>query len=486
MVKTLNTEFPVEHSSDNVNIIYVESLNNVYKDLYHATTNGEKSVLKAIEEGNGFIVASTDLTVEGETTKQLVRVEESKQPKVCLNDSLFSVIEEANKAAKEKVIEEKKAAKKAKTEAVTNLIVGALDEQVEAVQAKARLDFDKVVEESKKKAEETKQIQMKSKLDFDKVIEESKKKPAAVKKEVKKVKEVKEVVVEKAEQKPEQIEEKIAETSKYIQQQIMEDYDPEKGDKDFQGDMKALKSELESKINNLFQNQTRDIRKIAEMSSGGGGNESRSIQNASDIAVLSADVGAFTNVTQSQRDEFQGYIALLSPVYFGGSATTFDIPLESVNTYLDVELDVYNPGGEFDYRVSDMKDAQASGYTGTGATGDPIVFDLEGLEITSTANVRVSMSFDPDDDGGRLDSRLLFNRHSGIPLSGTDFSIEASAIAMESGADEDYAYTPSIQFFVGDTIDTNGPGDAGKVRFQIKSDVPGTVTMNEIAMFIQK
>lgn len=55
MVKTLNTDFPVEHCEDNINIIYVESLNNVYKDLYHATTNGEKSVLKAIEEGDDLL-----------------------------------------------------------------------------------------------------------------------------------------------------------------------------------------------------------------------------------------------------------------------------------------------------------------------------------------------------------------------------------------------------------------------------------------------
>jgi len=464
MVKTLNTEFPVEHSSDNVNIIYVESLNNVYKDLYHATSNGEKSVLKAIEEGNGFIVASTNITVEGETTKQLVRVEEGKEPKVCLNDSLYSVIEEANKVAEEKVIEEKKAAKKAKTEAITNLIVGALDEQVKAVQEKAKLNFDKVVEESKKR------------------VKAAKKKPVAVKVDVQ---QKEEVVVEQAKQELEKVEEEIAETSKYIQHQVMEDYEPEKGDKSFQSDMKALKSELETKINNLFDNQTRDIRKIAEMSSGGGGNESRSIINETNIAILSADVGEFENVTVNQREQFQGYIALLSPVYFGGSATTFDIPIEDVNTWVDVELEV-DPEGTFDYRVTSMKTAALSGYEGTGANGDPIIFDLEGLELTSSADIRVSMSFNPDDDGGRLDSRLNFFRHSGIPLSATNFHIEASSLAMESGADESYAYLPGIKFFIGDTIDTNGPGDAGRVCFQIKSDVPGTVTMNEIAMFIQK
>ena len=40
-------------------------------------------------------------------------------------------------------------------------------------------------------------------------------------------------------------------------------------------------------------------------------------------------------------------------------------------------------------------------------------------------------------------------------------------------------------FFIGDTIDTNGAGDAGKVRFQVKTDVAGTITMNELALFIQ-
>lgn len=462
MVKTLNTEFPVEHCDDNVNIIYVESLNNVYKDLYHATTNGEKTVLKAVEEGDDFIVASTKLTIEGNTSKQLVRVEEGKTPRVCLDDSLYSIITESKKAAKEKVIEEKRAAKQARTDAVTNLIVGALDVQVKAIAEKAKMDFEGVVEESNKRVEAAK-----TKATKEVVIKEE------------------EVVVEKAEEALEAVEEQISETAMYLERQLIEDYNPEKGDKEFQGDMVALKAELEAKIKNLFEGQTRDIRKIAEMSSGGGGNEARSIQNATDIATLSADVGEFENVTVNQREQFQGYLALLSSLYFGGAATTFEIPLESVNTWLDVELAV-DPAGSFDYRVTSMKSAQAQGYTGTGATSDPIIFLLEGLELTSSADIRVSMSFNPDDDGGRLNSRLNFFRHSGIPLSGTNFQIEASSLAMESGAEEEYAYLPNIKFFVGDTIDTNAAGDAGRVTFQIKSDVPGTVTMNEIAMFIQK
>ena len=290
--------------------------------------------------------------------------------------------------------------------------------------------------------------------------------------------------------------EAIAKTMAAVEKKTVSEstnYDPEAGDRNFQRSLAVMKRELQRHIADIYKKESvQMLKKIESMGGGGGGGamtrEQRLQlqQSVTDIATLSADVGAFENVTESQRDQFQGYIALLSPVYFGGSATTFDIPLENVNTYLDVELDVYLSGGEFDYRVKSMKDANVEGYTGTGANGSPIVFDLEGLEITSSANIRVSMSFNPDDDGGRFQSRLLFNRHGGIPLSGTDFSIEASAIAMESGAEEEYAYTPNIQFFVGDTIDTNGPGDAGKVRFQIKSDVPGTVTMNEIAMFIQK
>ena len=293
--------------------------------------------------------------------------------------------------------------------------------------------------------------------------------------------------------KPEAIAKTMAAVEKKPVNESNEYFDPAAGNRDFQRSLKVMKRELEKGIAEMFRKESQQTAiKIETMSGGGGGGgmtreqKLQLQQSITDIATLSADVGAFENVTESQRDQFQGYIALLSPVYFGGSATTFDIPLENVNTYLDVELDVYLSGGEFDYRVKSMKDANVEGYTGTGATGSPIVFDLEGLEITSSANIRVSMSFNPDDDGGRFQSRLLFNRHGGIPLSGTDFSIEASAIAMESGAEEDYAYTPNIQFFVGDTIDTNGPGDAGKVRFQVKSDVPGTVTMNEIAMFIQK
>ena len=56
---------------------------------------------------------------------------------------------------------------------------------------------------------------------------------------------------------------------------------------------------------------------------------------------------------------------------------------------------------------------------------------------------------------------------------------------MESGADEEYPHIVNVQFFIGNTINTNGAGDAGKVRFQIKSDVAGTASMNKLALFTQ-
>lgn len=179
----------------------------------------------------------------------------------------------------------------------------------------------------------------------------------------------------------------------------------------------------------------------------------------------------------------QGYYGLLSAVYFGGVGTDSEILITEVDVYQDVIMTVHSLGVA-DERTTGMKTAVASGHTGTGANGSPIVFDLEGLKKSSSGNLRASMTFTPDEDGGRLDSRVVFNRHSAASPSG-DFSIDAAGLAMESGADEEYPNLVNVQFFVGDTINTNGVGDAGKIRFQVKSDVPGTLTMNELALFIQ-
>lgn len=196
----------------------------------------------------------------------------------------------------------------------------------------------------------------------------------------------------------------------------------------------------------------------------------------------------FTKMRDSNLDEtrdyVQGYYGLLSNFYFtGGIATPTTIATEDVGQWLDVNLTV-DPLGLFDHRTTQMQEANAVGHLGAGTQEDPIIFLLEGLETSSHANVRASLSFNPDEDGGRLDSRLCFNRHTGSTPS-EDFHIEGSSITMESGAEEEYSGAPSVQFFIGDTIDTNGVGDAGKARFQVRSDVAGVLSMNEIALFIQ-
>tara|TARA_R110002126_G_scaffold289637_1_gene445083 strand:- start:276 stop:953 length:678 start_codon:yes stop_codon:yes gene_type:complete len=186
----------------------------------------------------------------------------------------------------------------------------------------------------------------------------------------------------------------------------------------------------------------------------------------------------------------QGYYGLLSAIYFNGDATSTTIAIEDVDVWQDVVMTIQAPvegvhlGGIADERVTSMSEAQASGHEGTGAVGDPIIFLLEGLQESSSCNLRTSLTFIPDEDGGRLDSRLFLERHSAA-LPAEDFPINAAGLAMESGADEEYPHLVNVQFFVGDTINTNAPGDAGKIRFQIKSDVAGTILMNEIALFIQ-
>tara|TARA_R110002167_G_scaffold16410_1_gene64204 strand:+ start:163 stop:906 length:744 start_codon:yes stop_codon:yes gene_type:complete len=188
-------------------------------------------------------------------------------------------------------------------------------------------------------------------------------------------------------------------------------------------------------------------------------------------------------VLELSKQNAQGYYGLLSAVYFNGAATSIDITNEQVNIWQDVVMTIH-PQGKSDERVTTMKEANAVGHTGTGAEGDPIVFLLEGLQESSSCNIRTSLSFVPDEDGGRLDSRIFLERHSSATPS-EDFAINAAGLAMESGADEEYPHLVNVQFFIGDTINTNGPGDAGKIRFQVKSDVAGTILMNEMALFIQ-
>tara|TARA_R110002126_G_scaffold216444_1_gene362484 strand:+ start:196 stop:957 length:762 start_codon:yes stop_codon:yes gene_type:complete len=201
--------------------------------------------------------------------------------------------------------------------------------------------------------------------------------------------------------------------------------------------------------------------------------------------------GSIDEVEELIKTNIQGYIGLLSGVYFGDAyGTAQTIAIEDVDVWQDVVMTIQAPvlgqhaGGISDERVADMKTANTQGYEGTGAFGDPIKFLLEGMVVQSAATLRTSLTFVPDEDGGRLDSRIFLERHSGASPS-EDFPINAAGLAMESGADEFYPHLVNVQFFVGDTINTNGPGDAGKIRFQIKSDVTGTIYMNEMALFIQ-
>ena len=189
------------------------------------------------------------------------------------------------------------------------------------------------------------------------------------------------------------------------------------------------------------------------------------------------------DLTSLVASDTQGYLGLLSAFYFSGSATSHEIEIADVDVWQDVVMTIH-PSGTSDERPTAMQTAQSTGYEGDGSDGNPIKFLLEGLGVQGSATLRASLSFVPDEDGGRLDSRIFLERHSAASPS-EDFPIPAAGLAMESGADEDYPHLVDIQFFIGDTINTNGVGDAGKLRFQIKSDVTGTVNMREMALFIQ-
>ena len=175
----------------------------------------------------------------------------------------------------------------------------------------------------------------------------------------------------------------------------------------------------------------------------------------------------------------QGYFGLLTDFYFGGAATETVIELSDVDTWVDVNFTA-NAGGKFDYRPDAMKDADPIGYD--EATQQ---FNLEGLTLENFGSFRASMSFDPDEDDGELSARLEFERHSGTTPN-DPFPIEDIVAGMAQGADTDYPIEPFLTFFIGDTIDTNGPGDAGKCKFQIKSSVPGIVSMRALTWYINR
>jgi len=205
-----------------------------------------------------------------------------------------------------------------------------------------------------------------------------------------------------------------------------------------------------------------------------------------DVCNLSRKINKVNSALDNEEDasSLKGYYSLLSPFYFGGEATETVIDLLQVNQWVDVTLNI-DSDGLFDYRPQAMVDAQLIGHEGNGSAGNPVVFKLEGLDIRSFANFRASISFEPEDDEGQLESRLLFNRHSGTTPS-TDFPIEEVSLSMNNGADVDYVSEPMLSFFIGDTIDTNAVGDAGKCRFQIKSNVTGILKLRALTWYINK
>ena len=223
--------------------------------------------------------------------------------------------------------------------------------------------------------------------------------------------------------------------------------------------------------------------------SGGAGNDDLEIRlsdptDRTGSAPLTPEGITLGGLLGSVSETVQGYYGILSSFYFGGSATETEIGVDDINTWVDVELTA-DSAGVFDYRPSSMKAAQPLGHLGSGTAASPIIFSLEGLDIQAFANFRASLSFEPAEDEGQFESRLLFNRHSGTtPI--TDFSIEEVSLSMQNGADIDYVSEPMLSFFVGDTIDTNGVGDAGRCRFQIKSNVEGTLKLRALTWYINK
>ncbi len=184
------------------------------------------------------------------------------------------------------------------------------------------------------------------------------------------------------------------------------------------------------------------------------------------------------DVLEKGRDFNQGYYALLTNFYFtGGVATETEVTADEIDTWLPVNF-VTDSQGVFDYRPLSMKEANADPYD--DATQE---FTLEGLTLAGNVNFRASMSFEPDEDEGQLEVRLNFQRHSGTTPS-ENFQIEDVALTMSQGADVEYPAEPLLTFFVGDTIDTNAPGDAGIAKFEIRSSVPGTVRMRALTWYI--
>lgn len=224
------------------------------------------------------------------------------------------------------------------------------------------------------------------------------------------------------------------------------------------------------------------------------GNDLAVIFNAEDNTTRKV---VLQEVLEGGKRNSQGYYALLTNFYFDGAlATETEIPVADTDTFVDVNFTT-DALGTFDYRPAQMQAANPSPFDESTN-----IFKLDGLTTESSVQFRASMSFEPDEDEGQLEARLLFNRRPGTTPVDTDessptfgepldFSIESVALTMTQGADIDYPAEPLLSFFVGDTInstfDANGNFlEAGQCRFQVKSSVPGTVRMRALTWYISQ
>lgn len=207
-----------------------------------------------------------------------------------------------------------------------------------------------------------------------------------------------------------------------------------------------------------------------------------------DASGTNLNVNMATMLTDSNQ-YVQGYYSLLTDFYFtAGTPTSTTIGADDIDQWIDVNITIApnnSNEGLFDYRPDAMKNAQAVGHTGAGTQVDPIVFSLEGLNLRSFCSFRSSLTFEPDADEGQLEARLLFQRHSGTTPS-TDFDITETVLSMSQGAAIEYFAEPFLSFFIGDTIDTNGVGDAGSFRFQIKANVQGTLRTRAFSLYVNR
>ena len=179
------------------------------------------------------------------------------------------------------------------------------------------------------------------------------------------------------------------------------------------------------------------------------------------------------NVLKDFSQKFHGFFDIKTAFESGGSATDTTIVEDDVDTWLDVNFIIEET---IDKRPTVMIEENPIAYDST--TG---LFKLGGLGDDSFGALSSALSFDPDEDNGELSVRVLFNSNSG----GTSF-IEDVAASMAQGADDDYVLQPLINFIITDNINTNGSGIEGTCKFQVKSTVPGTVSMRELTYFLYK